>query len=76
MKRLISKTLVFVLMLAVVFTMMPNTIQKAYADSGDPAMVIGSSVLAKNVNKDGLQKVWLGRYLEPKTKKRMWYVIG
>lgn len=76
MKRMISKTLVFVLMLAVVFTMMPNTIQKAYADSGDPAMVIGSSVLAKNVNKDGLQKVWLGRYLEPKTKKRMWYVIG
>ena len=76
MKRLVSKTLLFALMLAVVFTMMPNNMQIAYADSGEPAMVKGSSVLAKNVNEDGLQRVWFGRYLDPATRKRMWYVIG
>ena len=76
MKRLIPKTLIFALMLAVVFTMMPNTMQNVYADSAEPAIVMGTSVLAKNVNEDGLQRVWFGRYLDPPTKKRMWYVIG
>lgn len=32
MRKLISKTLAFALMLALVFTMMPNTIQKAHAE--------------------------------------------
>lgn len=68
--------MVFVLMFAVAFTMIPNTMQKDYADSGDPAMVRGSSVLAKNVSSDGLQKIWFGRYADPPTRKRTWYVIG
>ena len=76
MKRLVSKMIAFALTLVVAITMMPDTMQKAYADSGVPAMVKGTSVLAKNVNKDGLQKIWFGRYLDPPTKKRMWYVIG
>ncbi len=76
MKRWISKMMAFVLLLAVASTMMPNTMQKVYADSGDPAMVKGTSVLAKNVNENGLQRIWFGRYDSPSTKKRMWYVIG
>ena len=76
MKRLVSKMIAFALTIAVAITMMPDTMQKAYADSGVPAMVKGTSVLAKNVNADGLQKIWFGRYLDPPTKKRMWYVIG
>lgn len=39
-------------------------------------MVKGSSVLAKNVSSDGLQKNWFGRYADPPTRKRTWYVIG
>ena len=76
MKKKISGTIAIVLMLVLAFTMTPNISYEASAASGGPAIVMGSSVLAQNVSKDGLQKIWFGRYLDPPTRIRMWYVIG
>ena len=56
-----------------VFTLIPLSAVTAYADSGDPAMVMGSSVLAKNASKNGLQKVYFGSY---NNSPNIWYVIG
>ena len=54
----------------------PNQV---YADAGDPGMVIGSSVLAKNAGQDGLQRIWYGEYGDHHgyiEGSHDWYVIG
>ena len=65
MKKSISKKIVFILILAMLFTMMPEFMQSTFADSGNPAMVIGSEVLATNVSEEGLPLLWFGRYYSP-----------
>ena len=76
MKKLTSKIMIFVLALAVTLTMAPDIAQNTYAASGDPAITMGTEVLSTNVGDEGLQKVFFGRYYDPPTRKRDWYVIG
>lgn len=72
---MIMKKRLFPIVVAVLmaFTMMPMMAGTVYADSGDPALVMGSSVLVTNASKDGLQKVYFGSY---NNSSNVWYVIG
>ena len=68
-KRLASIFLAMLMVLA----FMPMSAGTVFADSDDPALVMGSSVLAKNASKNGLQKVYFGSY---NNSPNVWYVIG
>lgn len=70
----ITSFLAVITMTAALLPAVPQMAVSVYADEGDPAITLGSDILAKNVNGDGLQNVWFGEMTDGNPAK--WNVIG
>ncbi|MBQ2642771.1 MAG: cadherin repeat domain-containing protein [Eubacterium sp.] len=59
-KKYVKSSLVFTLAIAIAIGFIPLASSPITADEEDPAIILGTGLLAKNANKDGAQTVWYG----------------